>query len=81
MDERLSWEKHIDNICSKVGAGIGAMRRIKPFVPLPTLKMLYNAIVQPYFDYCSPLWDNCGIGMKTAKISNSGCNGNYWGKL
>ena len=64
VDERLSWEKHIDNICSKVGAGIGAMRRIKPFVPLPTLTMLYNAIVQPYFDYCSPLWDNCGIGMK-----------------
>jgi hypothetical protein len=26
--------------------------------------MLYNAIVQPYFDYCSPLWDNCGIGLK-----------------
>ena len=26
--------------------------------------MLYNAIIQPYFDYCSPLWDNCGIGLK-----------------
>ena len=61
MDERLSWKKHIDSICSKVGAGIGAMR---PFVPLPTLKMLYNAIIQPYFDYCSPLWDNCGMGLK-----------------
>jgi hypothetical protein len=22
MDERLSWDKHIDSICSKVGAGI-----------------------------------------------------------
>ncbi len=40
------------------------MRRLKPFVPLSTLKMLYNAIIQPYFDYCSPLWDNCGIGLK-----------------
>ncbi len=40
------------------------MRRVKPFVPLPTLKILYNAVVQPYFDYCSPLWDNCGIGLK-----------------
>jgi hypothetical protein len=20
--------------------------------------------VQPYFNYCSPLWDNCGIGLK-----------------
>ena len=45
MDERLSWEKHTDSICSKVSAGIGAMRRVKSFVPLPTLKMLYNAII------------------------------------
>jgi hypothetical protein len=21
-------------------------------------------LAQPYFDYCSPLWDNCGIGLK-----------------
>ena len=40
------------------------MRRVKPFVPLPTPKMLYNAIVQPYFDYRSPLWDDCGMGLK-----------------
>ena len=49
MDERLFWEKQFDSICSKVGicssAGIGAMRRVKSFVPLPTLKMLlYNPI-------------------------------------
>ena len=47
-----------------VGAGIGLIRRMKPFVPLSTLKMLYNAIVLPYFDYCSPLWDNCGNTLK-----------------
>ena len=51
-------------ICSKVSAGIGAIRRIRPFVSSATLKLMYNAIVQPYFDYCSPLWDNCGIGPK-----------------
>ena len=64
IDERLTWEKHIDMICSKVSAGIGAIRRIRPFVSSATLKLMYNAIVQPYFDYCSPLWDNCGIGLK-----------------
>ncbi len=37
MDERMSWEKHVESICSKVSAGIGAMRRLKPFVPLSTL--------------------------------------------
>jgi hypothetical protein len=58
LDERFTWEKHIDNICAKVGAGI--MRRMKPFVPVEILKLIYNALVQPYFDYCSTLWDNCG---------------------
>ena len=33
LDERLTWKKHIDTICAKVGAGIGIMRRMKPFVP------------------------------------------------
>ncbi len=64
LDERLTWEKHIDEICAKVGAGIGVMRRMKPFVPLQTLKLTYNALVQPYFNYCSPLWDNCRIGLR-----------------
>jgi hypothetical protein len=48
LDERFTWEKHIDNICAKVGAGIGIMRRMKPFVPVETLKLIYNAMVQPY---------------------------------
>ena len=40
------------------------MRRMKPFVPPETLKLTYEALVQPYFNYCSPLWDNCGIALK-----------------
>ena len=26
--------------------------------------MLYKALIQPYFDYCSPLWDTCGKVLK-----------------
>ena len=33
LDERMSWENHIDAICKKVGSGIGIIKRIKPFVP------------------------------------------------
>ena len=54
-------EKHIDSISSNVGAGIGVMRRVKPFVPLPTLKMLSNAIS---IIVARTLWDNCGMGLK-----------------
>jgi hypothetical protein len=37
IDEKITWDAHIDSICSKVSAGIRAMKRIKPFVPPTTL--------------------------------------------
>jgi hypothetical protein len=41
-------------ICKKASAAIGAMKRIKPFVPMHTLESIYKRLVQPYTDYCSP---------------------------
>ena len=35
------------------------MRLIKNFVPVATLETVCNGLVQPYFEYCSPLWDTC----------------------
>ena len=40
------------------------MKRIKPFVPDDTLQTIYRAMIQPYFDYCSPLWGNCSAYFK-----------------
>ena len=59
LDENLSLASHIDMICKKASSGIGAIKRIKPFVPAHTLESIYKSLVQPYFDYCSPLWDTC----------------------
>ena len=60
IDDKLSWDSHIDMICKKANGGIGAMRRIsKPFVPVDKLEKVYKSLVQPYFEYRSPLWDNC----------------------
>jgi len=50
VDEKLSWDSHIDMICKKASAGIRAMRLIKPFVPIDTLEKVYNSLVQPYFE-------------------------------
>ena len=33
---------------------------MKALVPINTLETVDKALVQPYCDYCSPLWDNCG---------------------
>ena len=58
LDESLTWEHHVSTIISKV---IGVL---KPLLPQSTLVMIYNSLVQPYFDYCSIVWDSLGKGLR-----------------
>jgi hypothetical protein len=51
-NENLNWEKQFDKICKKASAGIGAIKRAKPYVDINTLQTIYKALVQPYFNYC-----------------------------
>ena len=44
----------------KVSSGIGAIRRLKPYVTHETLVSVYYALVQPYFDYCCLVWEPIG---------------------
>ena len=50
LDEALNWDEHIEMVCKKVGAGIRILN-----VPANTLISIYNALIQPCYDYCSPL--------------------------
>ena len=54
LDEKLTFETHIDYICKKACAGIGALRRIKPFVPLCTIVTLYRSLIEPYCKWFEP---------------------------
>ena len=46
IDEKVTWDSHNDMICE--------------IVPLNSLEKVYESLVKPYFDYCFPLWNNCG---------------------
>ena len=63
LDDKLCWDNHVDLICKKVTAGIAVIKRVKPFVP-PEMLQVCSSLAQPYFDYCSPLWGNRGVGLK-----------------
>ena len=56
----MVWHSHIDKLSEKIASGIGAIKRIRPFVSPEILHYIYNALVQPHFDYCSVVWGNCG---------------------
>ena len=64
IDEKLSWDLHVDKTCKKVGSSIAVMKQIMPFVPNSTLQTIYKAMTQPYFDDCSPLWGYCSAYLK-----------------
>ena len=62
LDESLSWDSHVDNIVKKASAGLGAIKRARNLVLRETLIMIYKALIQPYFDYCSSVWGSIGVG-------------------
>ena len=57
IDEKLNFEKHINKVCKKVSAGIGAIRRIRPFVPIDSQKTYIE--LSSVLWHCSPIWDTC----------------------
>lgn len=56
IDAQLTWCKHVEEICKKVSSAIGALKRVRPFIPKETATQIYNALIVPYFD-CSSVWD------------------------
>ena len=69
IDDKLKWEDQIDSISKNVSRGIGVIKLIKPDVPKKCLTQVYNALVQPYFDYCSLAWQNCKLELQS-KLQN-----------
>ena len=72
IDENLSWNMHIEKIAEKIASGIGAIKRCRPFVNRTTLESVFNALVQPYFNYCSEVWGHCNksLSNKLQKLQN-----------
>ena len=72
IDENLTWHSHIDKLCKKIASTIGAIKRVKAFVPQSTLLNIYNSLVPSHFDYCSLVWGNCGktLPNKLQKLQN-----------
>ena len=58
----------MEEICKKVSSAIGApVKRVRPFISKETAIQIYNALIIPHFDYCSPVWD-CLSGYLSDKL-------------
>ena len=72
IDENLTWNVHIKHISKKIASCVGILKRSRSFVPFEALLCIYNALVQPHFDYCSVVWGNCNksLPLKRQKLQN-----------
>ena len=43
------------------------LKRVRPFISKETAIQIYNALIMPHFDYCSPVWD-CLSGYLSDKL-------------
>ena len=59
LDCHLTWEKHIDHICSIVNSRLSLLRRIKPFLNHHCALRFFNSCIHNLFIYCSSAWGNC----------------------
>ena len=64
IDEKLSWNCYIKKLTKKIARGIGAMIRVGHLVPQATLNLIYQALIQPHFDYCSTVWVTCEVTLQ-----------------
>jgi signal recognition particle subunit SEC65 len=83
FDEYLSFDSHVDNLCSKIAKSLFCMNRIKNFVTTSALKMLYYAMVHSHIAYCLNVY-SCANSttMNKLKIMQKKairivCNANY----
>ena len=57
IDENLSWKVHIYAISKTVSSGIGALKRVRPFVSMHPAIRTYKGLIEPHFDFFSSVWD------------------------
>ena len=72
IDQNMSWECDMQNICKKIASALGAIKRIRHLISFNILINVYDSLVQPHFHYCSVVWGNCGSGLseKLQKLQN-----------
>ena len=57
IDEVLSWNKQVDNICKKLSRANGIISKLRHFAPLDVLTSVYYSIFYSYFLYGLLVWN------------------------
>ena len=79
INENISWKPHINKIASKISKYTGIMNRLKRFLPLHILRVLYCSMKQSNLDYSLLVW---GFDLsRLQKNTEENNKGDHWKSL
>ena len=69
-DSKLSFDKHIQQICSRASVMLKTLARIAPFMNITKRKILMNAFFNGQFSYCPLTWMLYSRKRNNKKLTN-----------
>ena len=71
FDQHLTWIKHINYVNLKLSKGLGIISKLRHYLSLNLLKMIYFAFFQSHIDYALEIWSSGhSTSLDKIRISN-----------
>ncbi len=58
LDESLNFKCHIEHLLIKLSKYVGLFFKLRYFLPLSALLILYKTLFEPHINYCNVIWCN-----------------------
>ena len=71
IDERLNWNKYIDNLCKVASTKISLLRLLAEYVSLQVQKQFYQGYILLLLDYGAITWGSTSTVNKIAEKSSA----------
>ena len=69
IDEKLSWKKHINNVCTKISRANYIINKVKNTIPKHCLLTLYQSIIQCHVNFGLQIWGSSSLIEKNIQIT------------
>ena len=74
IDDHLSWEPHVRNVCRKVYGTLHSLRCVDKCLPIKTKELLVKTLLFPFFDYGDVIYNNLNESYaQTLQRSQNAC--------
>ena len=69
LDRKLDFDEHIKGVFDKASESIGLIRKLRNFLPRPSLLQICKSFVRPHLDYGDIIHDKAFIGSFKKKMN------------